>query len=187
MKRREFVERVGMGSAALISAGGSVAAATRAQEGHDHSPLNGPLANATVSFGGWPATYDRNNPPVTVPPGPPPNFHGLQPNIVLIKAGGTVNYIIAGLHQIAVYGNGTKPEDINPNILINNPAPFPPFIDDSTNRVFKGITPIGPTGIPNLDRVEVVQFPDRGLYLVICAVRPHFVNDKMYGWVRVLP
>jgi len=26
-----------------------------------------------------------------------------------------------------------------------------------------------------------------GKFLVICGVQPHFVNDQMYGWVRVLP
>jgi hypothetical protein len=26
-----------------------------------------------------------------------------------------------------------------------------------------------------------------GLHLVICGVVPHFVNDDMFGWVRVLP
>ena len=37
------------------------------------------------------------------------------------------------------------------------------------------------------DRVEVVHFANPGTYLVICGVRNHFVNDDMYGFVRVLP
>jgi hypothetical protein len=36
------------------------------------------------------------------------------------------------------------------------------------------------------DRVEVVQFPEKGLFLVICGVLPHFANDGMYGWVNVV-
>jgi hypothetical protein len=31
----------------------------------------------------------------------------------------------------------------------------------------------------------VVRFPNPGSFLVICGVRPHFVNDKMYGFVKV--
>jgi hypothetical protein len=32
----------------------------------------------------------------------------------------------------------------------------------------------------------VVQFPNRGTYLVICGVLPHFAVDGMYGFVRVV-
>jgi hypothetical protein len=32
-----------------------------------------------------------------------------------------------------------------------------------------------------------VNFHAEGKYLVICGVQTHFVNDQMYGWVRVLP
>ena len=38
---------------------------------------------------------------------------------------------------------------------------------------------------PRQDRVEVVHFPEKGLYLVICGVLPHF-DDGMYGWVKVV-
>jgi len=50
MKRRQFVEQLGIGSAVLAAA--SVAHA--AQGEHEHKALTGPLANATVSFGAWP-------------------------------------------------------------------------------------------------------------------------------------
>jgi len=33
--------------------------------------------------------------------------------------------------------------------------------------------------------VESVRFTTPGTYLVICAVRPHFVNDGMFGFVEV--
>lgn len=65
--------------------------------------------------------------------------------------------------------------------LIDLPAPLPELINDPVNRVFRGISPVGAP----LDRVEVVHFPNRGRFLVICAVLPHF-NDGMYGWVRVI-
>jgi plastocyanin len=39
---------------------------------------------------------------------------------------------------------------------------------------------------PPLDRVEAVTFSAPGTYLVICTFVPHF-NDKMHGFVKVLP
>ena len=85
---------------------------------------------------------------------PPPNVHQLIPNVTTIKAGGTVNFIVAGFHNIAVYGNGTKPDDINDAIrrdVPNAPPGFPQLIDDSENRVFRGIASFPPV---NVDRVE---------------------------------
>jgi hypothetical protein len=32
-----------------------------------------------------------------------------------------------------------------------------------------------------------VTFASPGVYLVICGVFPHFVNDNMHGFVKVLP
>jgi hypothetical protein len=178
MKRRDFVTSV-------ITAGVAVpAAAATTQEEHKHTLLEGVLANATVSFGGWPipvdptTTFDRNNPPSF----PPPNLHALVPHIAVVREGGTVNFIIGGLHQVIVYGGGKKPEDVvTTPVMI--PGIVPPVIDDKDRRVFRGILPL-----PNVpqDRVEVVQFTRRGLYLVICGIRPHFVTDNMYGWVRVI-
>ena len=42
-----------------------------------------------------------------------------------------------------------------------------------------------PAGQMNQDRVESVRFLKPGRYLVICAVHPHFVNDGMFGFVKV--
>lgn len=72
MKRREFFQKAGLGSAALASLPTFSSAATPAKavdsqkpgsdngedEGHNHHgggevELRGPLANATVSFGQW--------------------------------------------------------------------------------------------------------------------------------------
>src|SRR5262245_26452360 len=86
-------------------------ATTKAAGAHTHEPVDGPLATATVTFGAWPTDppLDRNR------HNPSPlnrNVHQLIPNEVTIQVGGTVNFIIAGLHQVIVYDNGTKPEDI---------------------------------------------------------------------------
>ena len=41
------------------------------------------------------------------------------------------------------------------------------------------------------DRVETVQIAERGLYLVICGVLPHFFNNttqqfEMFGYINVI-
>jgi hypothetical protein len=189
MKRRTFVEKVGLGSAALV-AGAMGARAVTASQGrggpHVHNVVDGPLASATVSFGQWPATgvapLDR-----TVTPNAPvaPNIHELIPNTATIKAGGSVNYVIAGFHQILVYAPGTGPDTINTTIdPIPIPGAPPPvfLINDPLNRIYRGLSPIDQPQ----DRVEVVHFGVPGLYFVMCGVSVHFFDD-MYGWVRVLP
>ena len=143
-------------------------------------PLDGPLSNATVSFGEWMTPVDRF-PNVSLPTA---NHHELIPREATIKAGGTVNFIIAGFHNINVYADGTQPEDINTALTVPvTQPPGPPLIDDPNNRIYRGLDP----SLQPRDRVEVVHFANPGRYLVICGVFPHFVNDRMYGFVRVLP
>jgi hypothetical protein len=169
MKRREFV-------ASVIASG--LAAPALAHEGHVR--LEGELANDTVSFGNWssdpphdrfPNLNDRLR-----------NGHTLTPFTARIRPGGSVNFIIAGFHQVLVYAPGTKPEDINATLTVPVTAPpGPPLINDPTNRIYRGLDP----SLNPQDRVEVVNFAKAGLYLVICGVQPHFVNDGMFGYVKV--
>ena len=209
MKRREFVEKIGIGSALIVSSSALSAPGHAAQDGdqddehnNHHQPIRGELSNATVSFGAWPvgtvaAPIDR----VAIPIAPfQQNVHQLIPYIATIKKGGSVNFTVAGFHQIVVYAPGTKPADIaaavaaNPALLepIPNAPPEVGIINFPTNRVYRGLDPRGavlpvppnPTIPTPQDRVEVVQFSERGLYLVICAVNVHF-NEGMFGWVRV--
>ena len=147
---------------------------------HRHQPIAGPLANATISFGQWPTDPPLDRFPNLGAPGIP-NGHQLIPNEVKIKAGGAVNFIIAGFHHVLVYDDGTQPGDINPNLLVPGSNP-PGLIDDPNNRIYRGVDP---RPFPQ-DRVEVVHFSTPGTYLVICGVRPHFVNDGMFGFVRVI-
>ena len=164
-----------------------------------HATNSGPLATAVVSFGQW-----QSDPPLDRHP----NLsdltragHHLIPSEVMIKAGGTVNYIIAGLHQVAVYDEGIQPAQINSSMLIPLAAGSPPLlIDDPVGRIYRGQDPsvlpflsIPPAPAPPpapqqvvTDRVEVVQFSRPGTFLVICTVLPHFAAG-MFGWVRVLP
>src|SRR5215475_5054380 len=198
--RRNLIKVAAAGSvsAALglaIKPGSEARAVAEPQHGHD-KPIYGPLAQATVSFGQWstsPQPVDRllvNNPGNR-------NVHRLIPNEVTIQAGGTVNFLIAGFHQVVVYGNGTEPGDIRTNLLL--PAPLGVFIDDPHNRIYRGLSPAGiPADLfgagnpaaaipaPPQERIESVNFPTPGRYLVFCALIFHF-NDGMYGYVRVLP
>ena len=186
--RRDFLKASG---GALIAAGsiGLLGASAQHHAKPAHSAGGDPLGNVTVSFGGWMANF---NPPLDRffnPLGSPPsNHHELIPNVAKIKAGGYVNFIISGLHVVAIYDDGTQPTDINANLLTPLGGPFPPVINDPNRRIYRGVNPVISTGPPAFipDRVEVVHFGEPGTYLVICAVRPHF-DDGMYGYVRVLP
>jgi plastocyanin len=130
---------------------------------------------ATVSFGVGLNTAQPNN---------PPNHHVL-PQTVRIKAGGVVNFVVAGFHQVVVYNPGVDLDDL----ALGNPGPF---INDPLNRYYNGINPAGgPLATPAtanpsnaVNRVESVAFFEPGRYLVICNVRGHFM-DGMYAWVEV--
>jgi len=143
--------------------------------------IDGPLSNATVSFGGWMTT-----PPLDRFPNVSnrlANHHRLTPDVAKIKAGGTVNFIIGGFHQVLVYDDGVQPGDIDTTKTVAVTAPpGPPLIADPNRRIYRGLDP---SLLPQ-DRVEVVHFANPGTYLVICGVLPHF-NEGMFGFVRVLP
>ena len=170
MRRREFVTSV---------LAGGIAAPALAAQGHSHQPLEGPLANATVSFGLW-----QSNPPYDRFPNVSDRFrngHQLLPHEVQIKAGGAVNFVIAGFHHVLVYAPRTEPGDIDTSMTI--PVTAPPLINDPNGRVYRGLDP----SLQPQDRVEVVHFATPGRYLVICGVLPHFVLDGMSGYVVALP
>ena len=192
MKRRQFVEQLGIGSAVLAAAG----VAQAAQGDHEHKPLTGPLASATVAFGAWPVgTVQAPRDRFTLPFAPQgANVHALLPQEVTIKEGGAVNFVLAGFHHVVVYAPGKDHDDVNQSVLL--PIPMAPvtvgLIDDPQGRIYRGLDPRSispaPPAAPNLlfqDRVEVVGFSTRGTYLVICAVNVHF-NDGMFGYVKVI-
>jgi hypothetical protein len=185
MKRREFFEKAGIGTAALTSLGGIALADSHGAAAHQHPIVDGPLASAVVSFGQWPTEPPFNRYP-NVAATPAQNVHILAPHEAKIKAGGSVMFVIAGLHQILVYDDGTQPGDIDVNSTLpttGTPTGMPPLINDPRRRLYQGPDP---SLLPR-DRTEAVSFPRPGRYLVICGVRPHFVNDRMLGYVEVLP
>jgi len=120
----------------------------------------------------------------TAQPGNAANHHVL-PNTIEIKAGGVVNFVVAGFHQIFVYLPGRSNEDI-----VVPPTGL--FINDLTGLYYQGIVPAGgppmtpATTNPSnaVNRTEAVSFSEPGTYLVICNVLPHFL-DGMYAFVKV--
>lgn len=152
----------------------------------DDYRLSGRRADATVSFGLW-----QTDPPLNRFAGNPAmgagNHHEVIPNVSRInisrKDSGGVNFIISGNHVVAIYDDGTRPEDIDPNLLVPGITTAGGVIDDPDKRIYLGANETAPTGAR--DRVEVVHFSKPGTYLVICAIRNHFVDDGMYGFVVV--
>ena len=190
MKRREFVEKLGIGSAgfAAATAIGSVVSAAPAKKGaqHDHTRLDGALASAFVSFGQWRTDRIPPHDRFVTPSPPPANQHGVFPFIATIKAGGSVTFNISGTHLILVYAHGTTLESVD-GTLIEGAVPavpgpfFPGFVNDPTNRIYRGLNPrVNPP-----DRVETITFAQPGTYLVVCGVVPHFV-EGMHGFVKVI-
>jgi hypothetical protein len=164
--------------------------------------IDEPGPTTTVSFGLW-----ETDPPldrlVADPPAGASDHNEMIPNIATIRikqdGDGGVNFIISGGHVVAVYDDGTQPGDIDPNSIEPNcPAgpitsPCSPvnaageptaggILSDPDKRIYRG-----PTFTGRRDGVEVVHFSKPGTYLVICARKNHFVNDGMFGFVRVLP
>ena len=124
-----------------------------------------------------------------IPPGPPDCFdvghdhsgnalENLVPRTVVIDRGGSVTYIREGTgrHQVAIYGPGTAPEDIDVTILSGG------FINDGTDRVAKGPLPTGAGW--TIWTTPAGTFAEPGRYLVICTFPAHFA-EAMYGWVIV--
>jgi hypothetical protein len=90
----------------------------------------------------------------------------LFPRTVVIARGGSVTFAIDRFHQPAIYKAGTDDEDIQPAPVRLALGPF------------TAAAPMEWTSPPG-------TFAEPGKYLVICNVKPHFVDFDMYGWVIV--
>jgi hypothetical protein len=132
--------------------------------------------------------------------------HAVLPQEINIKAGGVVDFAVAGFHDIIVFkpgvtldqliqaGGGQYP--LSPPIFVFPPNPATPlpaaiaFLAESI--YYRGINPAGgPLATPvaenpsnGSNRTEPVAFLERGVYLVICNVRPHLL-DGMFALVKV--
>lgn len=113
----------------------------------------------------------------------------LVPRTVTIPRGGTVVFAVDPVHQVAVYRPGVEPEDIavDGSTLEDADLGFGivlPFfrINDPSGRLARspsqGLSP--QSWSPPLG-----TFDQPGRYLVICTSVPHFVLNRMFGWVIV--
>ena len=155
--------------------------------------------NTTVSFGQW----DPNDPDLLPTERPLDRFladpgmgrgnnHEVLPNLVKIKEGDSVSFIISGSHVLAIYDDRTKPSEISGDIEPNCANPLPTsgittpcspvnaagepqaggILSDSDGRIYRGaFLNVNPA---RRDGVEVVKFSKPGIYLVICARKNHF-------------
>ena len=150
----------------------------------DHDRRN----NHTVSFGNWSPTAIAPVDRMAADPNPRgQNGHFLIPSPVRVHAGDTVSFVISGFHNLLVYGPNAEPADIDRTLLLlSPPMTFPPLINDPSRRVYRGLDPRANPA--DQDRIEVVAFNERGRYLVMCGVLPHFFSGGefvMFGYVDV--
>lgn len=132
--------------------------------------------------------------------------HAILPREIKIKAGGVVDFAVAGFHDVIVFkpgftlehlvqaGGGQYPLTAPIFVIPADPtAPLPAAISFLADSIYyRGISPAGGplatavTGNPanGSNRTEPVAFMERGTYLVICNVRPHLL-DGMYAYVKV--
>ena len=155
MQRRQFFGKLGLGSAVAMAStpvlGGSLTSPNDQELQHAHGddpgPLSGVLSNATVSFGAWQSKNDAADPPQNTEldryPNVSPaarNSHHLTPFQAVIWAGGTVNFVISGLHQVIVYAPGKTPEGVDETLTrptTGTPAGLA-LINDPVGRVYAG-------------------------------------------------
>lgn len=158
----------GAAPTSLSAAGASLAAATARfglnelgspfppQEGHDHS------------------TNAADN---------------MIPRTVVIRRGGSVTLAVDAVHQAAVYQPGIEPADIRVDASTLEDADLgfgivlPLFrINDPAGRLAQ--SPSQSLALQPWTPPEGT-FDQPGRYLVICTSVPHFVLNRMYGWVIV--
>ncbi len=109
----------------------------------------------------------------------------VDPPVIVIKSGDTINYVNAGdPHQVAIYNknltkNGSGPTTTLADINVNAGSGF--LLDDPVGRLALGSAGANVTWTFTNTTGSVEQ------YLVICAFRPHLVDNGMAQFVLVKP
>ena len=108
------------------------------------------------------------------------------PRALAVAAGDSVSFNINAVpHQVAVYGPGMRPADIN-TTLVGGVADTPGAgrtIIDASERITESLDlPFAPDRATRWEWDTTDVAP--GTYLVICTFEPHFTAG-MYGWVIV--
>lgn len=165
--------------------------------------LAAPVALADDNHSSVTASFGRGL--NTAQPGNSVN-HAILPNRIKVKAGGVVDFGVAGFHDIIIFNPGVTPQDILdagggvipsfPPVFVLPPdpaEPLPPSLASLADKIYyRGLNPAGgPPLTPVTDnpyngfnRSEPVAFLEPGTYLVICNVRPHLL-DGMFAIVKV--
>ena len=206
--RRNLLRAAAAGSVAATGLGAVVGSekrvAARGRDqghalGHDR-PISGNRAQASVAFGQWDANPDAPFDRYPLNSDRTRNVHQHLPFEAEIEEGGAVSFIISGVHQVVVYVEGTELADIQAfaKVPANQFPGVPPLVNYLTGLVYRGLDPrlltyatqvtippsTTPTNLLVQDRVESVNFPKPGRYLVICGVVPHLM-EGMHGYVNV--
>lgn len=130
--------------------------------------------------------------------------HAILPNRIKVKAGGVVDFGVAGFHHIVIFNAGVTLDDLivagggvlpsfAPVFVIQPDPALPIDVPALVDKVYyRGLNPAGgppltptttnPSNASN--RSEPVAFLEPGTYLVICNVRPHLLNG-MLAYVKV--
>ena len=152
-------------------------------------PLSAGLAHAqsdgssrmsvTVAFGAGLNTAQQGN----------AANHHILPTTIEVKAGGVVNFAVAGFHQIVIYNPGTQIGDVTtpafpPNLFVNYQLNTAYYVGINPNDANPATPPTPETRDNGENRIEPVSFTEPGVYLVICNVTPH-LRDGMYAYIRV--
>jgi hypothetical protein len=124
----------------------------------------------------------------TAQPGNAANHHVL-PNLIEVKAGGVVNFAVAGFHQIIIYNPGVEFEDIvlpdfPPNLFVNYQLNTAYYVGINPDNANTATPPTPETRDNGENRIEPVSFTEPGVYLVICNVTPH-LRDRMFAYIKV--
>ena len=112
----------------------------------------------------------------------------LIPRTVVIDKGGTATFQLGGgAHQVGIFSDGTRPEDVIRAGAQTKPGcPPAPYISGAANpSTFVAVTgdPLCDNTKPNVP-TQSYTFDNPGTYLVICTFIPH-LDLGMYGWVVV--
>ena len=135
--------------------------------------------SVTVAFGAGLNTAQQGN---------SANHHVL-PNMIEVKAGGVVNFAVAGFHQIVIYNPGVEFEDIvlpafPPNLFVNYQLNTAYYVGINPDNANPATPPAPATRFNGENRIEPVSFSEPGVYLVICNVTPH-LRDRMFAYIKV--
>jgi hypothetical protein len=197
MKRRDFVTSVLGAGLAVPIVGHNDSAATIHDEHAGHGSMQAqnqkPLRDLEVSFGHWGPSVATPFDRFTNGNDRTRNVHQIIPNPIRVHAGDSISFIVSGFHNVQIFGPGTQPADIDRTKVLVATG-FPPIIDDSNHRVYRGVDPrgLGTVVGTSQDRVEVVALTDAGRFLVLCGVLPHFFDAPtgqfvMFGFINVEP